>query len=129
MSRAVLSPPNAILFVLDPTNDDVMVPGYVDGELAAATPTCVSFGTRADVDGDTEIVLELSPIVATELRQAFRGVIQTPGGKVAVVTSEFESVLEADFSSTSVEVSIWADDLRNPAHVTVALVPRVGDIK
>lgn len=126
MSRAVLSPPHAILFVLDPSSNDVTVPPYVDGELTAATSTCVSFGTRADVDGETEIVLNTSLITPADLRRAFRGVIETPSGKVAVVTSQFERILEVDVPGTLAEVSIWADDLVNPSHVTVAVTPRAG---
>jgi hypothetical protein len=71
MNRAVLSPPNAILFVFDPTNKDVVVPPYVDGELTAATANCVSVGTQADVDGDTEVSLETTPVIPCKFAAGF----------------------------------------------------------
>jgi len=124
MGRAVLSPPNAILFVLDPTNKDAVVPPYVAGEPVAATATCISIGTQADVDGDVEVSLEAAAVAPADLQQVFLGVIATPSGKLAVVTSHFQRVLEVDIPSDAAEVSIWADDLRNPARVVIGIKRR-----
>lgn len=123
MERAVLSPPNAILFVLDPTNKEVEVPQYVAGELTAATATCVSVGTQADVDGDVEVSLKFAAFAAADLQQIFLGAIATPGRKIAVVTSHFQRVLEGDVPSDTVEVAIWADDHSNPAQVAISVMP------
>lgn len=123
MARAVLSPPNAILFVFDPTNPGVAVPPYVDGELTAASATCVSVGTQADVDGDTEVSLDTTPTIPADLQRAFVGAIATPGRRLAVVTSQFERVLEIEVPDDSAEISIWVDDLRNPAHVAIGVGP------
>jgi hypothetical protein len=121
MPRSILSPPNAILFVLDPTNKNVVVPVYVDDQLTAATSTCVSIGTQADVDGDVEVSLEVARVAPIGMQHIFFGVIETPGGKIAVVTSQFQRVLEIDVSVKTIEVSIWADDLCNPACVAVGV--------
>jgi hypothetical protein len=123
MLKAVLSPPNAILFVFDPTNGDVVIPPYVDGELTAATETCVSVGTQADVDGETEVSLAMAAVAQPDLQRVFAGAVATPGGKVAVVTSEFNRVLELDVPKGGIEVVIWTDDLRNPARVVVNVKP------
>jgi len=119
MLKAVLCPPNAILFVFDPTNKDVVIPAYVDGELTASSSTCVSVGTQADVDGDTDISLDVEGADPAGMQQAFFGVIGAPGGKVAVVTSQFQRVLEIEVPAGSVEVSIWSDELRNPGRIAV----------
>lgn len=119
MSIATISPLNAILFVLDPTNKDTVVPPYVDGELTAATGTCISIGTQAPVDGETEVSLELDGATPSDLHRAFLGSLVTPGGKLAVVTSEFERVLELDVPKGKANVCVWVDDLRNPARVAV----------
>lgn len=123
MGQAVLNPPNAILFVLDPTNKNIVVPPYVDDELTAATNTCVSVGTQAEIDGETEVRLETGAITCADLQQVFLGVIATPGNRVAVVTSNFQCVLEAEVPGGTVEVSIWVDDLREPACVTIGVRP------
>ncbi len=121
MPKITISPPNAILFVLDPTNSGVVVPRYVDGELTAATETCISVGTQADVDGDTEVSLDISSDTLTDLHRVVSGTIITPGHKVAVVTSHFQRVLELDTSTDSVHVLVSVDDLRNPARVAVQI--------
>jgi len=124
MLQAMLSPPNAILFVFDPTNKDVAIPAYVDGKLTAATETCVSVGTQADVDGDTEITLDLGDEVPDGLRQVFFGMILTPGGRVGIITSQFQRVLELEVPVGTLDVSIWVDDLCNPGRVAVYVKPR-----
>lgn len=121
MLKAVLSPPNAILFVFDPTNKDVVIPSYVNGELTAATESCVSVGTLADVDGDTEVILDIGAAVSADLERVFSGVITTPGGKVAVVTSQFQRVLELDVPIGAVDITIWTDDERNPGRVVISV--------
>ncbi len=123
MPRVVLSPPNAILFVFDPTNNDAVIPPYINGDLTAATDTCVSVGTRAEVDVDTEISLDLGGTAPIDLQQVYFGAIGTPGGKVAVVTSQFQRLLELEVPIGSVAVSIWVDDRRNPARVVVSIRP------
>lgn len=40
-------------------------------------------------------------------------------GKIAVVTAEFQRVLEVDVPAGNVGVSIWVDDLRNPAQIVI----------
>jgi hypothetical protein len=123
MLRVVLSPPNAILFVLDPENKDVVIPPYVDRRLTAATSTCISVGTQAEVDGDTEISLEILGAAPVDLHRAHFGTIGTPSGRVAVVTAQFQRLLELNVPVGAVEVSIWADDLRNPGRVAVGVKP------
>ena len=119
MNSIFVSPPNAILFVLDPTNKNAVVPPYIDGEIVAVTDTCVSVGTQADVDGEVEISMSLSGVVPIDLNKVLSRNILVPGGKIAVVTSEFQKVLELDVPAGSAYVSIWVDDLRNPARVFI----------
>lgn len=123
MLQTVFSPPNAILFVCDPTNGNVVIPAYVDGELTAATETCVSVGTQADVDGDTEVTLDRGGETPVGLQQVFFGTIQIPGGRVGIVTSQFQRVLELEVPAGPLELSIWADDLCNPGRVVVHAKP------
>lgn len=123
MNSVTIGPPNAILFVFDPTDKNVIVPRYIDGVLTAATETCVSVGTQEPVDGNTEVSLEFGDGTPSLLYQVFVGSILTPGGKIAVVTSEFHRVLELDVTKGKVGLSIWVDDLRNPARVVVNVKP------
>ena len=121
MSTVTLAPPNAILFVFDPDNRGVRIPEYIDGRLVAANNSCVSVGTRADVDGDVTIVLEstFSADLVTGLQRVFSGVMDAPGHRVAIVTSDARTILDQLVSSHRPELEVWADDLRNPARIVV----------
>jgi len=119
MSTVTLTPPNAILFVFDPSNQNVTVPDYVNAQLIAANATCISVGTQAPVDGDTVVSLCEPETYRKGLEKVFDGRIETPSRRVAVVTSEFQQVLEMSVSSTITDVAVWADDLRSPGRLVV----------
>jgi hypothetical protein len=123
MSSLVLAPPHAILFIFDPSNKNVEIPEYVDGELTAENHGCISVGTQPDVDGETTVTLgrHSEGVDLTGLSRVFEGRIETPGRKLAIVTSESQSILERDLGSTEAEVSIWVDDAKNPGRVTVMI--------
>ena len=123
MGTITISPENAILFVFDPASKNVLIPPYVDGELIAANPTCVSIGTQAPVDGETEVTMSLSNAAHPGLHRAFVGRIVTPNGIVAINTASFERVLEFEVAKTSVDLCVWVDDLRNPSQVIVEVSP------
>jgi hypothetical protein len=121
MTTATLSPTNAILFVLDPSNETVQVPPYVDGVLTAASSTCVSIGTQAAVDGRTTVSLGRSQDGSdnSDLEKVFDGRLETPSRQIAIMTSELQKVLELPVGGTSTKVCIWTDSPRNPSRVTV----------
>jgi hypothetical protein len=121
MIEVKLAVPDAILFILDPTNEAAVVPEYVPGEAAAATPSCVSIATIADVDGDVTVRLcaPLDDVERARFAQVFYGSVETPGHVLAVVTSEFERVLEMATTSTATRITVRVDDVQSPAEVYV----------
>lgn len=88
MSNMKLEVPNAILFVLEPDNPEVEIPAY--GGLISSTSTCVSVGTLADVDGETEVILDQAPVAG--LQRVFDGVLSTKTGTIAIVTAHGHSL-------------------------------------
>lgn len=120
-----ISPPNAILFVLDPSSGNILVPTYVNGQLTAANPTCVSVGTQADVDGETEVSLLRQNSgdgrVYAGLHQVFQGEIQTPGNQIAIITSDAAVVASESVNGQVTQVAIFADDQRNPSRIAVVV--------
>lgn len=123
MIEARIAPSNPIVFVLDPSNGAIDVPAYTSGEIIASNPTCVSVGIRADVDGET--VIELARRVRGDdqnLRKVFEGDLATPGRKIAVVTAEFESVVEQAVGGEKSSVQVWVDDEKYPGRVLVVAV-------
>lgn len=117
MSSIVLGPPNAIVFLMDPLNREVDVPGFIDGNLMGFTASCVAVGTQAPVDGDTEIILSDSRDAPDGLvRLGFFDIV-LHHRVIAVVTSEFEVLLEREVGKDRVKVSVWVDDGKSPAKV------------
>lgn len=123
MKETKLEVPNAILFVLDPTNKDAIVPDYVHGECAASTSSCISVATIPDVDG--EVILRLcSPAdapVTTTGELAFEGTVETPGHVLAVGSSEVDRILDITVPSASTRITIRVDNLDSPVEVTVVV--------
>lgn len=121
MIEASIAPANPIVFVLDPTNKAIDVPAYVSGDIIASTASCISIGIQADVDGETRVKLavRISDADRNRLRSVFKGELATPGKKVAVVTAEFEGVIEQGVKANHSSVEVWVDDVGNPGEILV----------
>lgn len=112
-----LAVPNAILFVLDPSNKKLAIPEYEN--LVSHTDSCVSVGTQADVDGETEVTLD--SVVSEGLSCAFEGEVQTPGCSIAVETSGGTSLERLDGLTQCTRISIWVDDMKWPSRISVVV--------
>jgi hypothetical protein len=121
MMETTLSVPNAILFVFDPSNEDVEVPEYQANQLTAANPSSVSIGTRAYVDGDVTVRLGNTPSASDRRRGGivFEHSIETPGRKVAVFTAELQKLLEAKVSGHRTKLVIRVDDPTLPSLICI----------
>lgn len=119
MSSIVFSPPQGIIFLLDPGNKDAIIPDDVQESIVMATESCVSVWTQAEVDGDTEVTLSASQDIPGGLFQVAIVEIVLPHHVLAVVTSEDEVILKEDVPQDRAKVSIWVDDKDNPGQVFV----------
>ena len=121
MMNVKLAVPNAILFVLDPTNKAAVVPAYVPGEAAAASPSCVSVTTIADADGKVTVRLcaPVDVVACAASVQVFDGTVETPGHVLAIVTSKFDLVLEIATPFSVTRVTVRVDDVQAPTEVSV----------
>ena len=117
MHTARLAVPNGILFVMDPTNLEAEIPEYEPGSLVASNHSCISVCTQAEDDGDTFISLGSHPLPTNSLTKWGEGKIVSPGGVLAVVTSQFHRVLELKVSQKQVAISVWADDPQSPTTI------------
>ena len=127
--KKTLAVPNAILFILDPTNKNAVVPEYAPGKAAVATSSCVSIATISDVDGEVTVGLCASgdDITRPTALQVFDGTVETPGHVLAVVTSDFELVLEIAAPSTVTHVVVRVDDVDLSSEVTIE-IKSAGDL-
>lgn len=119
--EAMLSVPNAIVFILDPETRDIKVPQYDSERTAASNAACVSIKTLADVDGDVTIRLEKRDAAATDnLEMVFAGEVETPNQRLAVVTSSFERIVETAVPGGLAKVTVAVDDPASPALIVIS---------
>lgn len=122
-----ISPPNSIVFICDPSSRAVDVPEYVNGQLIAATRSCISVGTLAEMDGETEI--SLSEVATSgELGElVFDGMVLTPGKVVAVCNARDETLLSLPVSTVAVRVKVFANDRSEPDRIVVLASSEIAD--
>jgi hypothetical protein len=119
MKKITCSPPNAIIFVYDPTNKNANTPDYIAGKTVSSNEDCISIGTQADVDGDVNIVICADEMPPQNLQCVFRGSLRAPGKKIIVGTAHLETLLELEITKESTDLSVWVDDVHNPASVFI----------
>jgi hypothetical protein len=118
---AQISVPHGIVFVLDPANKSTVVPPHDPASATASNETCVSIKTVPEVDGEVLIKLgrPLNDADARGCTQVFRGVISTPSGKLAIVTSAYEKVLMVDVPTKVTPITVSVDEPSSPGIVCV----------
>jgi hypothetical protein len=92
MARSTVAAPNALLLVMGQPGRKI--PESMGGAGIASTDSCIAIGCKADVDGETKVVLGPAQEVDPGSAPAFRGRLATPGGKVLVRTVLGTCVLE-----------------------------------
>jgi hypothetical protein len=123
MSTIVVAPLYSIIFVCDASTPAVEVPEYDPDQLVSANETCISIGTLSSDDGATEVSLieQATPFDFSGLRETFKGSLSVPSGRVEVITAERKCLLSQEMPSKEVEVSIWANDNREPDKIAIAV--------
>jgi len=114
---------HGIVFVYDPTQEDVEVPG--PGEPTAFNSSAISVITLAEVDGEVTLRLvdEQSPREDDSLRQVFEGTLKTPGRSLAVHSVDPDHpLLQIAVRESMTKVTVFVDDLEFPSVVEVRLV-------
>lgn len=99
----------------------MQVPEYDAGSVVSANKTCVSIRAIADVDGDVTVHLERA--TGSDARntriEVFRGQIDVPSRKLAVITSNNEKLLETDVGGTQAAVNLFVDDKAHPSEIWI----------
>lgn len=119
--RTTLYVPHAIVFVYDLSGNGIDVPEYVDDDLIASNETCISIGTKSDVDGEVtvDLIKKADHVLEKNYTKVFKGFINTLGKKVAVSTSEIEGILATNVDTIKTEVSIWVNDSELPSMIFI----------
>jgi len=114
-----IAPPNSLLFISDPVGG--VVPEWKRGAQILSSPSCISFGCMAFMDGETEVTLGAGREVDPGGIPAFDGVLETPNRAVVVSTVERKTILDASVPDRRTRVRIWGNRPTEPDQVIIGL--------
>jgi hypothetical protein len=114
-----VSVPHAILFVVDSQSSQFDVPAYDATSPTSSNGDCVSVSVRASVDGNVQVSIGCGSAFSKFGLLAFEGVLATPSGRVAVVTSGMEEVVSLLHASPTATLRIRLDAFDNAQSVWI----------
>ncbi|WP_437784547.1 hypothetical protein [Sorangium sp. So ce1097] len=128
--EATYTPPHPIIFFFDPSNENMEVPAYDPERVVSSNASCVSIRTISDVDGDVTATLDVSVPLGARVGgvEVFRGIIDTPGKIVALVTSENQVLIEMNVNCFRVPVRVLVDDEMHPARIWIEILDAIADV-
>lgn len=115
--EVTLAPPNSIVFVADPTHDHKIAED-LGSALVTSTRSSIAIGTLAQMDGETTIRLD-TRYASPEGILVFDNTLDTPGKRVAVITSSMDEILSMEVSQSRSHVRVWVNDPREPDLILV----------
>lgn len=87
-------------------------------DLVAATASCVTIGTLAEMDGETTVRLTRDAPDNPE-PPIFEGFLNTPSCRVAVSLSSGTNILSMDVAGVRTRLTLWANDQSEPDLIIV----------
>jgi hypothetical protein len=112
-----IAPPNSLIGISDVKKGEVP---NVDVETGiSATETCILVGCWPEIDGETEITLGPAAEVDPGHPPAFDGRLQTPSGRLQVVTVDWRPLLTAVVVSAKTQIRIWTNRSRFPDKIVI----------
>lgn len=114
-----IAPPNSILLIMDYASG--VIPKSMNGKMIVATESCIALGCRAEMDGETLIVLGKASEVDPGRAVAFDAKIATPSGRLVVRSALNQTILEMPVATKSTTVRVWVNDTMEPDEVVIGL--------
>jgi hypothetical protein len=116
--RITVTPPSSVVFVMDGTGGDL--PTSMGGRSIVATESAIAVGTRAATSGATTLSLgdETTPEAGAP---AFDGLLDTPNGRVTVISMMLDTLLEVDVPRGKSRVRIFTDHPSRPVNVDIVV--------
>ena len=114
--------PHPIVFVMDSSNESVEIPEYDPETIISSNNTCISVRTISDVDGEVTLGLaekNLPTDAQASTMRVFASSLRTPSRRIALVTSENQTLIECSVGADEVTLQIFVDDESQPATIWV----------
>lgn len=119
MRSRKLAPPNSLILVMDPSARDL--PKEMGDSLVSATRSAVAIACRAEIEGETEVMLGTDEEIDPGTDPVFTGQLDTPTGVVSVRTVLDEDVLALRVDRPRVTLRVWANDPTEPTVVRIGV--------
>jgi len=113
----LVEPPNSLLLVVG--REDFTAPLSFDGRTCAATHDCVAIGVTSVSDGPTTLSVSVEPPAHLVSLGEFR--LETEG-LVSVRDVHFREYDAVGAEPGWATVTVWGDDVREPAEIVVQVV-------
>lgn len=118
-TSAIIEPSHAIVLINDPMEGEV--PDFVDSALIMATDSCIMVVCQSYVDGPVEVVLGNTSDVDPGTTPAFETKLKTPSHRIAIETSDGDTVLETPTRNSDTVVRVWTNAPWQPDKVIVGV--------
>jgi hypothetical protein len=118
---AVISvrPPNSLIIVGDPAAD---LPETMGGGLISSSSSAVAVGTRAEVDGETRIILAEAGLTRTPGRKrVFVGELALPSSRLTVESVLGDGCFERAMPEGKAQLEVWVNDETEPDEIVLVL--------
>jgi hypothetical protein len=116
---AKIAPPNSLILIEDLGGGEI--PASMGESLVVSTDSCIAVGCRSDIDGDTQFTLGETQEVDPGGHPIFRGMLNTPNRRIALISVIGQVILEAPVPQQQTIVRVWVNDPSEPDHVVVGI--------
>lgn len=89
------------------------------GALVASTPSCVTVGTLADVDGEIAVTLTDEWLEFAPADLFFDGVLEVPSHELSICNVRNEKLMAIALTGDTVRVRIYANSASESDEITV----------
>ena len=114
-----IAPPHSLITISDSQGGEV--PDSVSKNLITSTRTCISVGTKAEIDGETEIIIGNFDEINLDSDPSFYGEIATPSRVISVFTVFEDQVLFLETKTKHASVQIWVNDQNEPTKIVIGI--------
>jgi hypothetical protein len=119
MPSVTYSSPYPIIFICDSSNQYEEIPEYDPSTVVSVTDTCISIRANSEIDSEVTVVLERNLTLGFRGIEVYCGSIHTPSGRVSVIDSENNRLLESGETGAKTFIRIWVDNEEHPENIWI----------
>ncbi len=115
-----LAAPNSLILIMDHLFGEI--PESMDGNLVAATKSCIAVSTALAFEQNTRVIISDEETPNTEgLILVFDGFIQTPKRRLQLCNVYMEVICEIEMKTVDSPVKIYANEETEPSEIVILI--------